>query len=229
MDKPKITKDMILFDVFSANPNTMEAVTKLGYQCVDCIVCLKDTIEVAAQLHEKDLGELLTALNAAPEPKPEDTMGWKLVEKLRALEDEHFQAVEKGRAEIEAALTAGVEIRLDSTRHEEQEKLARSVYERFVQLRKAQAAFEKRRAKLLSAEIATVSDEFLEHILLSRPGHPDVVSLLFPGIERRASEAEAWRKMFAPPAAPSAGGASEGAAPVTGDPAPPGDAGPGGA
>lgn len=204
MAAPRYSKDMLLIDLFQANPHTAEIMTKLGFKCADCIVCFEDTVETAAVLHEKDLGALLEALNAAPEPKPEESMGWKLAEKVKALEDAHFAAVEKGRAEIAAALAEAGPARTDPARGKELDKTTEKVWGVFSRLLKAQAAYEKQRAKLLAKEAPGAAEEFVLMMLQARQGHPDVVSLLLAGIERRPAELAGWAALFEPPPPPAA-------------------------
>ncbi|MBI3273060.1 MAG: hypothetical protein HYZ53_28985 [Planctomycetes bacterium] len=57
-------KDVVIAEVFQRCPEAFRVFQQLGYKCFDCIVCYTDTLEVAAQLHRKELQPLLDALSA---------------------------------------------------------------------------------------------------------------------------------------------------------------------
>lgn len=204
--------EMLLRAVINDNARTLETLTRLGYHCADCVVLYEDTVAMAADLHEKSLDELLAALNDTPLPRPEDSEGWKMAEQVRALEDAHFARVEAGRVEIAAILTELGARRQNPEQNSELEAAYDRIWHIFGRLLQEQAAFEKQRGKVLAAKREQIAMEFASTLLQARPGHPDVLSLLLPGIERRAADLAAWRALAQlPTPEPPAGGSPSGA------------------
>jgi hybrid cluster-associated redox disulfide protein len=63
--KEKITKDMILGEVISKYPKTVEIFMKHGLPCAMCHIAFSETIEQGAASHGINLKSLLKDLNKA--------------------------------------------------------------------------------------------------------------------------------------------------------------------
>ncbi len=216
-------KDMLLFKLFVSTAPTpdveksaaAQAMTRMGFRCADCVLCEEHTVEDAAELHERSLDEILEAINAVPDPKPEETTAWKLAEAVKALEQEHFAAMEKSREEIAAGLAAA---RASWTAHSKppprrgEGLLARMVgffrpapkdpapdekiWMTFEKMIHAQEEYQKKRAQLVGKEFGAALDEYIVGMLLGRKGLPELMPAVFPGIEARPEELAKWAAMF---------------------------------
>lgn len=67
----KITKDMLLIDVFKAGnqEKIAEVLYNFGMHCLGCALAHGETVEQAAVSHNVPLEEMLSGLNAACEDK----------------------------------------------------------------------------------------------------------------------------------------------------------------
>jgi hybrid cluster-associated redox disulfide protein len=61
--KEKITKKMVLGEVITKYPQTMEIFFKYGLPCAMCHLASDETLEQAAEAHEVELSKLLKDLN----------------------------------------------------------------------------------------------------------------------------------------------------------------------
>jgi hybrid cluster-associated redox disulfide protein len=67
--KAKVTKDMLLGEVISKYPNTMEVFLNHGLHCAGCGAAFSETVQMGAESHGIDLKVLLKDLNKAAEKK----------------------------------------------------------------------------------------------------------------------------------------------------------------
>jgi len=65
----KITKKMILGEIVSKYPNSIEVFIKHGLHCAGCGMAYSETVEEAAQMHGIKLDKLLKDLNKAAAKK----------------------------------------------------------------------------------------------------------------------------------------------------------------
>lgn len=63
MERPEITKEMLIGDVLKICPNAAEILMDFGMHCVGCAVARNESIEEACLVHDIDVDELLVALN----------------------------------------------------------------------------------------------------------------------------------------------------------------------
>ncbi|MBQ2881513.1 MAG: DUF1858 domain-containing protein [Clostridia bacterium] len=63
MERPEITKEMLIGDVLKICPNAAEIFMDFGMPCVGCAVARNESIEEACLVHDIDVDELLVALN----------------------------------------------------------------------------------------------------------------------------------------------------------------------
>ena len=66
-EKPKITKEMTIVEVFEKHPKTATIFTGYGLHCAGCPMSQSETIGAIAELHQVDLKKLLEDLNKAAE------------------------------------------------------------------------------------------------------------------------------------------------------------------
>jgi len=59
----KITKDMIIGDVISAFPESVEVIIEFGIHCVGCQGAMYETLEMGCGIHGLDADELCKAIN----------------------------------------------------------------------------------------------------------------------------------------------------------------------
>jgi hybrid cluster-associated redox disulfide protein len=67
--KEKITKNMLLGEVVSKHPSSIEIFMKHGLPCATCGAAFFETIEQGASTHGIDLKALLKDLNKVASPK----------------------------------------------------------------------------------------------------------------------------------------------------------------
>lgn len=60
-----ITRDMKIADIISRHPQTIEVFRRFGLECLECQIADFEEVEHGAGVHQVDLDDLLTALNAA--------------------------------------------------------------------------------------------------------------------------------------------------------------------
>lgn len=65
----KITKKMILGEIVSKYPNSIEVFIKHGLHCAGCGMAYSETVEEAAQMHGLKIDKLLKDLNKAATKK----------------------------------------------------------------------------------------------------------------------------------------------------------------
>lgn len=63
----KITKDMVIGEVISENPELIQTFFSNGMMCIGCPASQAESIEEASQVHGLDADALVTALNEALE------------------------------------------------------------------------------------------------------------------------------------------------------------------
>ena len=63
MERPEITKEMLIGDILKICPNAGEIFFDFGMPCVGCAVARNETVEEACLVHNIDVDELLVALN----------------------------------------------------------------------------------------------------------------------------------------------------------------------
>lgn len=63
----KITKDMIIGEVISMNPELVQTFFANGMMCIGCPASQAESIEEASAVHGLDVNTLVDALNAALE------------------------------------------------------------------------------------------------------------------------------------------------------------------
>ena len=59
----KYTADMVIQDALDLDPRVGDVMEKLGWSCIECVAAEAETFRVGSIYHEKDLEELLHALN----------------------------------------------------------------------------------------------------------------------------------------------------------------------
>jgi hybrid cluster-associated redox disulfide protein len=67
--KAKVTKDMLLGEVISKYPSTMEVFLSHGLHCAGCGAAFSETVEMGAESHGIDLKAILKDLNKAASKK----------------------------------------------------------------------------------------------------------------------------------------------------------------
>ena len=60
----KVTKDMIIMDVLSMNPDTAQFFFEIGMHCLGCPASRGESIEDACAVHGTDADELIEKINA---------------------------------------------------------------------------------------------------------------------------------------------------------------------
>jgi hybrid cluster-associated redox disulfide protein len=69
VSKENVTKKMVLGEVLSKYPSTVEVFFKHGLPCASCQMASGETVEEAAMGHNVNLEKLLKDLNAAAKKK----------------------------------------------------------------------------------------------------------------------------------------------------------------
>jgi hybrid cluster-associated redox disulfide protein len=69
MNIEKVTKKMVLGEILSNYPSTIEVFFKHGLPCVSCQMASEETVEEAARAHGVKLDALLKDLNKAASKK----------------------------------------------------------------------------------------------------------------------------------------------------------------
>jgi hybrid cluster-associated redox disulfide protein len=69
VSKEKITKKMVLGEVLSKHPSTIEVFFSHGLPCASCQMASGETVEEAAMGHNVNLEKLLKDLNVAAKKK----------------------------------------------------------------------------------------------------------------------------------------------------------------
>lgn len=64
MNQTKITKDMIIGQILSLNPNAADVLMRNGMGCLGCPSAQSESLEMAAGIHGLNLETLLNELNA---------------------------------------------------------------------------------------------------------------------------------------------------------------------
>jgi len=59
----EITPDMIIGDVIAAYPETIEALTDIGFHCIGCHASRYESIEEGAAVHGMDANDLCKKIN----------------------------------------------------------------------------------------------------------------------------------------------------------------------
>ncbi len=59
----KYTADMVIQDALDLDSRVGEVLEKLGWKCIECVAAEAETFRFGSIYHEKDLEELLNALN----------------------------------------------------------------------------------------------------------------------------------------------------------------------
>ena len=65
------TRDTRIQDALMLGDSVREAFKRLGLKCIDCVAAEVETLNHAALYHEKDLNQILEALNRLNVPEPE--------------------------------------------------------------------------------------------------------------------------------------------------------------
>ncbi len=66
------TKDNTIGEIIESNPEMAKVFMKFGMHCMGCAVASGETVAEAAQVHNIDIDELITALNDAAEDGEEN-------------------------------------------------------------------------------------------------------------------------------------------------------------
>ncbi len=59
----QITKDMLIGDILSINPDSVPLFLEMGMQCLGCPASLGETLEQACMVHGVDVDEMVQKLN----------------------------------------------------------------------------------------------------------------------------------------------------------------------
>lgn len=59
----QITKEMLIGDILSINPDTVPLFLEMGMQCLGCPASLGETLEQACLVHGVDADEMVQKLN----------------------------------------------------------------------------------------------------------------------------------------------------------------------
>lgn len=59
----KYTEDMLIQDALDADPRVAGVLQQFGWSCIECVAAEVETFRLGSIYHEKDLDELLKALN----------------------------------------------------------------------------------------------------------------------------------------------------------------------
>ena len=65
----KYTADMVIQDALDLDSRVGEVLEKLGWKCIECVAAEAETFRLGSIYHEKDLEELLNALNQLGDQK----------------------------------------------------------------------------------------------------------------------------------------------------------------
>jgi len=59
-----ITRDMIIADIISQHPETLQVFKKFNLDCYECQIADLETLEHGAGVHKIDIDDLLASLNS---------------------------------------------------------------------------------------------------------------------------------------------------------------------
>lgn len=64
----QITKEMLIGDILSINPDSVPLFLEMGMQCLGCPASLGETLEQACLVHGVDVDEMVQKLNEQSTP-----------------------------------------------------------------------------------------------------------------------------------------------------------------